>query len=161
MKPEWSRAGFENILAAVQPESGRVDIQLPYSAESKAKLNVTRSRSWLAELFLPHLAKFVQRAARTQTALNLGATACALERYWLANGKYPEQLEELVPQFIKEIPREATTGGPLKYQRTGDGRFALYSLGLDGKDFGGAHFDAKGKPNGNWVWSYPPAAQPK
>jgi hypothetical protein len=104
---------------------------------------------------VPMLSNNTQRAIRNQTGLNLAALACALERYWLANKEYPGQLDQLVPQFISKLPHEIATGDPLKYRRTDDGRYVLYSTGLDGQDFGGASHNSKGQPTGNWVWAYP------
>jgi hypothetical protein len=39
--------------------------------------------------------------------------ALAAERFRRAEGRAPQSLEELVPRFLREIPRDATTGKPL------------------------------------------------
>ena len=82
--------------------------------------------------------------------------ACALERYRLANGQFPENLQALVPRFIAHLPNDVITGEPFKYRRAGDGRFVLYSVGWNEKDDGGVPgktmFD---ETEGDWVWEYP------
>ncbi|MEI2726621.1 MAG: hypothetical protein V9H26_24805 [Verrucomicrobiota bacterium] len=95
--------------------------------------------------------------------------ACGLERYRLAHNQYPETLDALAPQFITKLPHDVINGQPLKYRRTDDGSFILYSIGWNEKDDGGfipAKKDGKtvngreeGKSvnltEGDWVWRYP------
>jgi hypothetical protein len=100
------------------------------------------------------LGKVGCKAAAAQTATDEAALACALERYRLAKGRFPETLEALTPEFIAPVPHDVITGEPFKYRRTEDGHFAIYSLGWDGEDDGGVPgntvFDEK---QGDWVWS--------
>ena len=94
-----------------------------------------------------------------QTSVDLARVACALERYRLANGQFPETLEALAPKFIEKLPHDVINGQPLKYRRTDDGQFVLYSVGWNETDDGGkvgltknGNLDAK---QGDWVWRYP------
>jgi hypothetical protein len=110
----------------------------------------------MATVLLPALGNVVMKSAAAQTAYNQAAIACALERYHLANGQFPEKLEALEPHFISPLPHDVLTGEPYKYRLMDDGRFVLYSLGWDEKDDGGVPgrnlFDDK---QGDWVWTYP------
>jgi hypothetical protein len=96
------------------------------------------------------------KIAMAQTATDQAALACALERYRLAHGQFPDQLEALTPQYMPRQPNDVITGQPYKYRRTEDGQFILYSVGWNEKDDGGAAgktlFD---QTQGDWVWSYP------
>jgi hypothetical protein len=107
----------------------------------------------LASLLLPSLGKLPLRAATGQTAADEAALGCALERYRLANGQFPEKLEALTPQFIARLPDDVFTGEPYKYHRAGESAFTLYSVGWNEKDDGGVPgktlFDEK---DGDWVW---------
>jgi hypothetical protein len=109
-----------------------------------------------AQRVLPVLEGAVATSAAAQTAFNQAAIACALERYRLANGHYPETLMALAPRFISSLPDDVITGEPYKYRLTDDGRFVLYSVGWDEKDDGGVPgkllFDQE---KGDWVWEYP------
>lgn len=93
---------------------------------------------------------------RTQTLVNEGQIACALERYRLTYGSYPEALDTLVPQFIEKLPRDIVNGQPLIYRRTGEGSFLLYSVGWNEIDDGGKVVTAEGgmikMTEGDWVW---------
>jgi hypothetical protein len=104
-----------------------------------------------------------------QTAVDEASVACALERYRLANGHFPETLNALVSQYIKELPHDIMDGQPLRYRRTEDGQFVLYSVGSDGVDNGGQlvarRRNWRGEPEpmwqsgpGDWVWRYPATA---
>ena len=106
-----------------------------------------------ANLFLPALGRAFIRASVAQTLANEVALACALERYRLANGQFPDRLEALVPQFMSELPKDVIAKGDYHYRRTDNGRFMLYSIGWDEQDDGGkpgkVQFDSK---SGDWAW---------
>jgi hypothetical protein len=106
--------------------------------------------SFLATEATPNFVKAVQTTARNQTLANEALVACGLERYRLAHGQYPETLEALVPQFVEKVPHDIVGGQPLKYSRTAEGRFELYSIGWNGKDDGG--IPSKTHAEGDWVW---------
>lgn len=115
----------------------------------------------LSTMLLPALARVSVKGATAQVAADQAALACALERYRLAHGQFPETLDTLVPQFISPLPHDVTSGEPYKYRRTADGQFILYSVGWNEKDDGGVPgktlFDEK---EGDWVWQYPPQPKP-
>jgi len=91
--------------------------------------------------------------------LRLAGLACALERFRLGTGAYPDTLRELVPKFLAELPHEPTNGEPFRYRREEKEGYVLYSIGLDGIDDGGL----EPGPNfgrGDWRW-WAPRAVPK
>ena len=115
-----------------------------------------------------YMGKFIEKIAAGQTYVNLTRTAIALERYRLAHGEFPETLDALAPQFIAKLPHDVIGGGPLKYRRTSDGQFVLYSVGWNETDDGGVVVlqktsqprDEGPRPGvdlnqGDWVWRYP------
>lgn len=110
-------------------------------------------------MLLPALQRCAEKAARIQAYTDLARVACALERHRLAHGQFPEDLAALMPQFIAKLPHDVINGQPLKYRRTDDGSFILYSVGWNETDDGGSvrlttggGVDAK---HGDWVWRYP------
>jgi hypothetical protein len=95
--------------------------------------------------------EFAMRSARSE----LTRTAVALEIYERRHGQYPESLDALAPEILPAAPKDPFSHKPLRYQRTGS-RYALYSIGPDLKDDGGALLDAD--QNGDIVWrAIPPA----
>jgi hypothetical protein len=105
---------------------------------------------------LPALFEIVPRFASVQTGVDEAMIACALERYRLVHGQFPETLDVLTPQFIAKLPNDIINGRALKYRRTGDGGFVLYSVGWNETDDGGKVAIWKnGSPeieDGDWVW---------
>src|SRR2546422_10261631 len=91
----------------------------------------------MAALLLPSLERLPLRAATAQTGADEAVLACALERYRLANGKFPDRLEALAPRFISQLPKDTVTGQPYKYHLTDNGQFVLYSVGWNENDDGG------------------------
>jgi hypothetical protein len=58
------------------------------------------------------------------------ATAVAICRYQKKHGKLPRQLDELLDDYLDQLPIDQCTGQPLQYRLTDDG-FTLYSFGRD------------------------------
>jgi hypothetical protein len=112
----------------------------------------------LASIAVPNFLKAIQTTAHNQTIVNEAQIVCALERYKLANGYYPETLDALAPQFIEKIPHDIIGGQPLHYRRTDDGKFLLYSVGWNETDDGGQEISTQTKggsidyTKGDWVW---------
>jgi hypothetical protein len=50
---------------------------------------------------------------------------------------YPEELADLVPGYLKEVPPDRFRDGPPVYKRKGDG-YLLYSVGPNREDDGGS-----------------------
>ena len=106
---------------------------------------------FLAALMLPDYTKAIETFAYNQTMVNQAQIACALERYHLAHGEYPTALDQLAPKFIGQLPHDLIGGQPLKYVRSGDGTFLLYSVGWNGTDEQGQSFPLT-FAKGDWVW---------
>lgn len=64
----------------------------------------------------------------------------ALRRYERRNGHLPEKLDELVPEFIEEVPRDPFDGQSLRYSRE---RRILWAVGENLRDDGGSKKDRK------------------
>jgi hypothetical protein len=107
--------------------------------------------TFLAATAQPNLLKALQTVARNQTLVNEARIACALERFRLAEGQYPASLNLLVPRFIDELPHDLIGGQALKFRRTDNGGFLLYSVGWDEKDDGGTVGNSR--EQGDWVWA--------
>jgi hypothetical protein len=99
-----------------------------------------------------------RNAARAQATVSLARVAIALERYRLAHGALPERLADLAPRFLDPVPPDPVNGQPLRYRRGVGDQFTLYSLGMNGRDDGGAvalspkQSPATSAAAGDWVW---------
>jgi hypothetical protein len=112
----------------------------------------------LCKMLLPALTKSAHRFAFAQAALNLSRIACALERYRIAKGKYPDTLEALATEFIAKIPSDPIGGQPMRYHLDDDQHLVLYSIGWNEKDDDGhVVLTSSGSVDldkGDWVWRY-------
>jgi hypothetical protein len=105
---------------------------------------------FFAAIALPNYIRAFQTTAHNQMLVNQALIACALERYHLAHGEYPESLDALAPQFLAAIPHDVIGGRPPHYRRAADGTYVLYSIGWSGRDVGGV--PGKTVADGDWVW---------
>jgi hypothetical protein len=151
------RSDLDSAKRQVLPKEVESNKDKLEQALAKTKFNRAIHHQIVASVLLPALGGVPKKAAMAQTAVDEAAIACALERYRLANGQFPENLGALVPKFISQLPNDVIAGESYKYHRATDGQFVLYSIGWNEKDDGGVPgqtlFDDK---NGDWVWQYPP-----
>ena len=115
-----------------------------------------RPYTFVASVVIPNFNRAFQTAAQKQTQANQTLIACALERYRLARGQYPESLQALTPHFIDRIPHDIINGEPLKYRRTAAEEFQLYSVGWNETDDGGIAGSCDDgtmeMAHGDWTW---------
>jgi len=105
---------------------------------------------FLVAVAVPNYAKALQTTAANQTFINQARIACALERFRLTQGRYPESLDAVTPGFIEKLPHDVIGGQPLKYRLNQAGGYLLYSVGWDEKDGGGVAGNSRDE--GDWVW---------
>jgi len=107
----------------------------------------------------------VYKMLRMETARRLTVTAIAIKRFQLRHGRYPINLEELVPEFLSAVPIDPMIDKPLSYRPDPQETFLLYSVGQDGHDDGGdpacppgirsASFYWQNDHARDWVWPRP------
>jgi hypothetical protein len=61
----------------------------------------------------------------------------AIAAYREAHGTFPQDLNELVPQYLDSIPHDIMDGKPMRYRRKDDGGCAIWSIGVNRVDDGG------------------------
>jgi len=146
----WS--GFDPTNGTISPQNFETSMD-----KVQTRLEHHSPYYLLADIAFPNYSKAWQTTAYNQTMVNEAQIACALERYRLVHGEYPEMLDALVPQFMQTIPHDLIGGQPLHYRRTDDGKFLLYSVGWNETDDGGQPSPHKENggidfTNGDWVW---------
>jgi len=135
----------QNTMARVDVASGRVKDDMNWSDLNGLPLDADTSQmfqqgSWLGSN--PMLVSFAQ------TAVNQAIIACALERYRLAHGAYPETLDQLLPDFLDSILRDINSGRPMFYQRDDKDGYSLRGVGWNGV------VDRGKVPSDDWLWSF-------
>jgi hypothetical protein len=151
-----------HFLASVDEDKHRVFPDASNTFGKEIAAMPLRPYTVFAKLLMPALDNAVRRSARAQVSVDAARLACALERQRLTRGEYPETIEALVPQFLETIPNDVIDGNPLRYRRTADGGYTLYSIGWNQRDDNGEIAWRKDKRDstvdlneGDWVWQMP------
>jgi hypothetical protein len=110
-------------------------------------------------VFPANPARSSQRFIYSEAFARMARVSCALERYRLVHGNYPEKLAALAPQFLPDLPVDVINGGPLFFRNIDSDHFLLYSIGWNGKDDDGRVVQRQSSwgdhSEGDWVWKYP------
>ncbi len=95
------------------------DLPLPKLLEALSRGTGEKGWGWIARRF--HLATAELRCA---------TAALAAERYRLANGDWPKDLDALVPKYLPAVPVDPFDGQPLRFNHVPEG-FTIFSVGSD------------------------------
>jgi hypothetical protein len=82
----------------------------------------------ITRLLIPACGKVAEASLRARAELLAASAAIACERFRIANGRWPKDLDELPKDLLPEIPIDPFTGTPFSYRRLDDG-IAIYSVG--------------------------------
>jgi len=162
----YNRMFDEHILAALTDRADEFDFaklrsrMTSFDEEMKRQgppLTAIFGHHVLSRLLLPALHKTSERGVQSHAMIQLARVALALEAHRLAKGNYPETLDSLAPEFLKQVPLDPINRQPLRYGRKADGKFKLWSVGWNAKDDGGEVALAKNGQTidplaGDWVW---------
>jgi hypothetical protein len=95
-----------------------------------------------ANLILSGLLSSLKRGFAVEDSANarleLTRVAAALALYRAEHDRYPEKLDDVVPDIMKELPRDLFHAKPYVYKPEGQG-YLLYSTGENGVDEGGGN----------------------
>ena len=115
---------FQPIKATIAEFSAQQDAQM-----SLADVN--------AKTCLSNLFSFRNKLLREHSRSRSVAVALAAECYRRTHdGRWPDKLADLTPEFIPEVPLDPYTAQPLRY-RILDDNIVIYSIGADLVDDGG------------------------
>jgi hypothetical protein len=115
-----------------------------------AELTNNRQKHPFAGMMYPALSRVFEQQYRSATERRLAAVALAVRAYAAANnGKLPETLEALVPQYLPSVPDDPMAEArPLQYEPD-PARPIVYSVGTNGTDDAGSE-DSTAKNAGRW-----------
>jgi hypothetical protein len=108
----------------------------------------------LGRALFPRHEQAVTAHYRATADRRLAAVALAIRMYAIANnGTLPKQLEQLIPQYLPQVPLDPMTAGqPLKYEAD---RSIVYSVGDNGADDAGSEEHIAGAAAGQKPQSRP------
>jgi hypothetical protein len=111
--------------------------ETPFRSRYNSRVQVMEEMRRMTVAYVNRGVSFLGRAAEAEAERRILITAIALERFRGRYGEYPQALGALTPEFLKTPLPDFMDGQPLRYRRTDDGHFLLYSIGLDCVDNGG------------------------
>jgi hypothetical protein len=94
----------------------------------------------LTLLLVPDLEATLTVNASGTACRDLSLVAIAVERYRRNQGRLPEDLRRLVPDYLRAVPIDPFDGQSLRYI-PGSDRYTLYSIGRNRRDDGAVETD--------------------
>jgi hypothetical protein len=131
---------MESQLANFDPDTGHY---LPPSpAESQTSADPLQHGSWFEKFYFMFADLSVydglpSYVIRSQSSLDQGRIAVALELHRRATGTYPDNLDAVNERMAGAIPVDPATGAAYFYRRTQDGGYSLWGTGIDRASQGG------------------------
>lgn len=130
---EYYRANAALDASAFDPAEDRIDLRRTVLAAAEVRrLSDGHSPfSWLVrhDAMSPRMSLTF---AEGQDSLALAGTVCAIGRYRVDHGAFPESAKELVPRYLSSLPKDVFSGDTLVYVRLSPDRFRLWFRGLKG-----------------------------
>ncbi len=113
-------------------------------------------------LLLPEFRSAFLKEASLEALMLATQAGLACKIYKAKTGRYPENLEALVPDILPEVPIDPFTGKPLVFKIT-DGQLLIYSVGSNQRDDGGrssAITQMVMEKDDDWAWRETIAEKP-
>jgi hypothetical protein len=129
-------AGYRRQMKKAQDLAQRPYYEAAKDLEAHNRAIRVRALGIIARLIVPRIDGCAAVAAEGDAAHRLARLACDITAYHRKNGKYPDQLADLTPQYLLSIPSDPFDGQALRMKRDGED-VLLYSVGRDFKDDGG------------------------
>jgi hypothetical protein len=146
----WTTAMVEAAKLPTESQEARLRL-LPEPKEQLPVLMAAMSRGddWV------QIARYFNRV---HAELRCATVALAAERYRLAKNRWPDKVDDLIPQYLAAVPADPFDGKPLRFARRPDGG-VIYSVGPDQIDDGGKqdrkHPEQPGTDQGFQLWDHP------
>ncbi len=155
---EWQK-GFDPTQRRVKPSIMNAQAEAlgaRFGSGFTSVVGVLWHHNLATRILIPAFANVTRAVAAGQASADQARIACALERFRLARGNYPESLKVLAEAENTKAPLalDVITGEPYQYKIVGDS-FLLYSVGWDEKDDGGKAVPLRSTTlNGDWTWGW-------
>lgn len=88
----------------------------------------------IIQISRPNFDRFQLRRCHFETRVSLAQALIAAKAYWHEEARLPEDVNDLVPRYLSELPLDHYDGAPIRYSRS---RKLIYSIGDDFEDAGG------------------------
>ncbi len=134
-----------DLRAAVEldyPETFAAVDQAFNELQRKIDTPLGRFRYVMTNMTLPSVEPCVTAAARADGSSRCIDAAIAVERFRRREGRLPDALEDLVPDFLSQVPVDPFDGSEIRYIARSDA-YLIYTCGGNRVDDGGIDDDAR------------------
>ncbi len=102
-------ARANNLAARNYPEAIRE------AANITSSISPLNSNHTISALLMPNFENGLSKLVGTQAVLREGRLALAIEKYRAKTERVPENLQQLVPEYLKNLPLDPGNGAPFRY----------------------------------------------
>jgi hypothetical protein len=145
---------MQDLIEASRLVTSHHDWQAAKNRSSLSELN--QKRFPLASAVLRSKDLALLPAVRLTLLREMTCTAVALQRYQLKHGRPPDQIKQLVPAYLQQVPIDYMNGQPLSYRLLDSTHWLLYSVGPNGVDDQGRADDQSSFAEPwiglDWIW---------
>ncbi len=118
-------------------EQAAVEGKIEQEVRTQVAVNtLPGTTAMITRLLLPAMSKMGEAFRREHAYLRCMIVALAAERYRREKKVWPDNIDQLCPQFLAAVPLDPYDGKPLRYRRV-KGGVVIYSVGHDVVDDGG------------------------
>jgi hypothetical protein len=136
----WMLKWYNEAVASAQLPAQEMRLKF---AALQQKIN---SAPKLSKMFVPAIVRLGESSSRSKAWLECAIAGIGAERFRLANGRWPESLDEvLAAKLIDKLPIDHFDGKPLRYRKASEG-VVVYSIGDKGT-YAGDALDAGKTPD--------------
>jgi hypothetical protein len=113
---------------------------------------------FLAGMVLGAYDRMAIKMSAGQAAIDQAIIVTALENHLLVKASYPESLDALTPEWLKNVPGDWFSNSGMVYRLNSEGTFTLYSIGYNETEDDGRYVFGSGKrkpielDEGDWPW---------
>ena len=118
---DLNKAAILDLLRGARAAIDTEGQTLDYAAWKKAVDLPKSIFNILARPMIPGDGKASNAFLRVQSYRDAVILGCALERYRLKVGSFPEKLEALIPEYLPQMPKGSLSQGSISYTRTEKG----------------------------------------
>ena len=133
-------------------KTGKLPLEKRLDASKQIQNEINNISSIRVELktAFPNYSKSISDELVSISRLRTAQAAIAVQRCRLKNGKLPDSLTDLVPEFLESIPLDPFDGKELRYKKLDSG-YVVYSIDEDLTDDGGQE-EPKTRPQKVFNW---------
>ena len=113
------------ILIREAKETGHIEMSKVEALFNTIKMETSLKGYMFSRTLLPALSKSMKRMGAVMNRFSAARLGLALEQYRLANGKLPDELEALTPEYLPSLPKDVFSAERLKWERSGIHRYRI------------------------------------